>query len=154
MRILLLSMLFVTSTVYAQDERPTRRPEGEHPERIERPEPNRQLPPPPVVEQRREEIRPVEPSRTVMPPIVRPVNPPIFVDPWARNRPCWDRWNCRPMIGLEFEFNNNRRPRMNRRPSRLEMAPIRGPLTDKQKRQLQALREEYRRKRQRILNNP
>jgi len=144
-------MLLVTSVVYAQDERPIRRPEGERPERIERPEPNRQLPPP-VVEQRREEARPVEPSRPVMPPIVRPVNPPIFIDPWVRNRPCWDRWNCRPMIGLEFEFNNNRRPRMNRRPSRLEMAPL--PLTEKQKRQLQALREEYRKKRERILNNP
>ena len=147
-------VLLTTNVAYGQDERPTRRPEGERPERIERPEPNRQLPPPPppVVEQRREEPRPVEPQRPNGPPLVRPINPPIILDPWVRNRPCWDRWDCRPMIGLEFEFNNNRRPRMNRRPSRLEMAPL--PLTEKQKRQLQALREEYRRKRQRILNNP
>ena len=153
MRILLLSMLLVTSTAYAQDERPTRRPEGERPERIERPEPNRQLPPPPVVEHRREEVRPVEPNRPGMPPVVRPINPPIFVDPWVRNRPCWNRWDCRPMIGLEFEFNN-RRPRMNRRPTRLEIAPVREPLTDKQRKQLMALRKEYREKVQKILNNP
>ena len=155
MRILLLSMLLVTSVVYAQDERPTRRPEGERPERIERPEPNRQLPSPPAptVEQRKAEPRHVEPQRPSTPPIVRPINPPIILDPWIRNRSCWNRMNCRPIIGLEFEFNN-RRPRMNRRPSRLEMAPVREPLTDKQRKQLIALRKEYREKVQRILNNP
>ena len=47
------------------------------------------------------------------------------------------------------------RGRMHRhRPSRFEMAPVRQPLTEKQRKELFALREEYRGKLQRILNNP
>jgi len=146
MRTLLLitTLVLSTTTLYGQDERSApRRGEEEPRERVERPEPNRQAPVlPPVVEQRREEPRPpvVDGAPRPAQPIV-PVPRPMM-DPWMRQRPMWGT----PWIDLRVQQPH--------RPSRLEMVPLRGPLTDKQKRQLQALREEYRRKRQRILNNP
>ena len=143
--LLLITMLGLsTTTVYGQDERSApRRGEEERRERVERPEPNRQAPvPPPVVEQRREEPRPPVVDGAPRPaqpmgPIPRPM-----MDPWMRQRPMWGT----PWIDLRVQQST--------RPSRLQMAPVRGPLTDKQKRQLQALRREYREKVQRILNNP
>jgi len=156
----LVLLLAVNNTAYGQDERAPRRPEGERPERIERPEPNRQSPPP-VIEQRKAEPRPVEPQRPVDrppmgPPGVRPTNPPVVV-----GGPCWNRWECRgmgPWIGLELEFNNRQRMDRNRRPPRARMVYRRNErldnLTEKQKTQLFKLRQEFIKKRQRILNNP
>jgi len=137
----LLALLLVPSLLLGQEERAPQRGE-ERPNRIERPEPNRQLPPPPAAEPRKVERPPVTPERPVDSPrppmgVVRPMGPPIFMDPWMRGRPQFDRWD-------------NRRPQV--RPRRL--SPRNMQLTPKQQRQLLALREEFIKKRQRILNNP
>ena len=144
---LLISLMLVTAVAGAQEVREPQRGEERREPRVERPEPVRVQPP--VQEPRRNEPpRQVEPQRPIdRPPVVRPVNPPVFMDPWMRNRPCFDRWNCRPMVEFEVQFHN-------RRPSRLEMAPLRETLTERQKKQLLQLRKEYRQKVQKILNNP
>jgi hypothetical protein len=162
---ILIGLMLVTTIVKAQEVREPQRGEERREQRVERPEPVRVQPP--TQEQRKNEPprqaepRP-EPQRPIdRPPMVRPVNPPIFLDTWNRmNRPCslggWDRWDCRPSIEFELQLNN-RRPRNVRRPSRLEMAPVRprwDELTDKQKRQLLDARKDFRERVQRILNNP
>jgi hypothetical protein len=140
----LLALLLVPSILLGQEERTPQRGEA-RPNRIERPEPNRQVPPP-VMEERKVERPPVTPERPVDSPrppmgVVRPMNPPIFMDPWMRGRPCFDRWECRrPQVHIQM------RPR---RPQPRNMQ-----LTPKQQKQLLELREEFLKKRQRILNNP
>lgn len=138
-----LYLLLIPSLLFGQEERAPQRGE-ERPNRIERPEPNRQLPPPPVVEERKvEPVRPVDPPRPPMAPmgVVRPMNPPIFIDPWMRNRPPVDRWDSRrPQVHVQV------------RPRRLPHRNMQ--LTPKQQKQLLALRKEFITKRQRILNNP
>ena len=138
-----LYLLLVPSILFGQEERAPQRGE-ERPHRIERPEPNRQLPPPPVVEERKvEPVRPVDPPRPPIAPmgVVRPMNPPIFIDPWMRNRPPVDRWDSRrPHVHVQV------------RPRRLPQRNMQ--LTPKQQKQLLALRKEFITKRQRILNNP
>ena len=140
----LLALLLVPSLLLGQEERPPQRGEA-RPNRIERPEPNRQLPPP-VIEERKVERPPVEPNRPVDSPrppmgVVRPMGPPIFMDPWMRGRPQFDRWNNRrPQVYIQMR---NRRPQ-----------PRNMQLTPKQQKQLLELREEFLKKRQRILNNP
>lgn len=157
---LLISLMLVTSIAGAQEVRAPQRGEERREQRVERPEPNRQSPPP-VIEQRKAEPRPIEPQRPVDrppmgPPGVRPMNPPVVV-----GGPCWNRWECRgmgPWIGLELEFNNRQRMDRNRRPPRARMVYRRNEqwdnLTEKQKTQLMKLRQEFIKKRQRILNNP
>ena len=144
----LLALLLVPSLLLGQEERTPQRGEP-RPNRIERPEPNRQLPPPPVVEERKAEQPPVEPRRPVDSPrppmvpmgVVRPMGPQIFIDPWMRDRSCFDRWECRrPQVYAQMR---TRRPQ-----------PRNMQLTPKQQKQLLELREEFLKKRQRILNNP
>ncbi len=140
----LLALLLVPSILLGQEERAPQRGEA-RPNRIERPEPNRQLPPP-VIEERKVERPSVTPERPVDSPrppmgVVRPMNPPIFMDPWMRGRPQFDRWdNSRPQVYIQMR---NRRPQ-----------PRNMQLTPKQQKQLLALRKEFITKRQRILNNP
>lgn len=141
----LLALLLVPSLLLGQEERTPQRGEP-RPNRIERPEPNRQLPPPPMVEDRKAERPPVEPRRPVEPPrppmgVVRPMGPQVFMDPWMRGRPCVDRWDCRrPQVHVQVR---TRRPQ-----------PRNMQLTLKQQKQLLELRKEFIKKRQRILNNP
>ena len=154
----LISLMLVTSLVGAQEVPPPQRgEERREPTRVERPEPVRSHPPevPQRVEPpRREEPRP-EPQRP-QPPLVRTVNPPIFLDswnnPWNRMRfQCWDRWDCR---NIDYEFNRIER---NRRPRRTEMTLLRErweKLTPKQRERLLAARKDFREKVQKILNNP
>ena len=153
-----LYLLLVPSVLLTQEVRaPQRGEERREPNRVERPEPVRVQPP--VLEERQrpvEPVRPVEPQRPLPPPVMGNRPPIGYVDPffrpWNRND-CWNVWDCRNRISVEVEMS--RRPRMDRRrPSRLEMAPVRQPLTDKQKKQLLALRKEFIQKRNRILNNP
>ena len=141
-----LYLLLVPSVLLGQEVSPPQRgEERREPHRVERPEPVRVQPP--IQEERQ---RPVEPSRPVEPQ--RPQHPPVmgnrppirYVDPFFYPRP-YDCWNCRNRVSVELEMS-----RRNRRPTRLEMAP----LTDKQKKQLLALRREFIQKRNRILNNP
>ena len=142
----LLALLLVPSLLLGQEERAPQRGEA-RPNRIERPEPNRQLPPPPASEERKVERPTVTPERPVDSPrppmgVVRPMmGPPIFMDPWMRGRPQFDRWdNRRPQVYIQMR---NRRPQ-----------PRNMQLTPKQQKQLLELREEFIKKRQRILNNP
>lgn len=141
----LLALLLVPSLLLGQEERAPQRGEA-RPSPIQRPEPNRQLPPP-VMEERKVERPPVvEPNRPVDSPrppmgVVRPMGPQVFIDPWMRPRPQFDRWdNRRPQVYVQMR---------NRRLSQRNIQ-----LTPKQQRQLLALREEFLKKRQRILNNP
>ena len=151
-----LYLLLIPSVLLGQEvHAPQRGEERREPNRVERPEPVRVQPP--VLEERQRPVepsRPVEPQRPPQPPVMGNRPPIVYVDPffgpWNRND-CWNRWDCRNTVRIEM----SRRPRMDRRrPSRLEMAPVRQPLTDKQKKQLLALRKEYIEKRNRILNNP
>ena len=146
---LLISLMLVTTIAGAQEVRAPQRGEERREQRVERPEPVRVQPP--VQEPRRDEPprqpepRPVEPQRPNGPPLVRPVNPPIFI-----GGPCWDRWDCRrvdPRIQMRFDFD--RRQRMNRNRN-----PRWDNLTEKQKRQLLDARNDFRERVQRILNNP
>ena len=145
-----LYLLLVPSVLLGQEVRaPQRGEERREPNRVERPEPVRVQPP--VLEERQRPVespRPVEPQRPQQPPVMG-TRPPIrYVDPFFYPRP-YDCWNCRNRVSVELEMS-----RRNRRPSRIEMAPVRQPLTDKQKKQLLALRREFIQKRNRILNNP
>ena len=107
---LLISLMLVTTIAGAQEVRAPQRGEERREQRVERPEPVRVQPP--VQEQRRDasprqvEPRP-EPQRPIdRPPMVRPVNPPIFI-----GGPCWNRWDCRvvnPRIQMRFDFDRNR----------------------------------------------
>ena len=153
-------LLVIPSILLGQEVRaPQRGEERREPNRVERPEPVRVQPQPPQDRQRPvEPVRPMEPQRPQqLPPPVMGNRPPIgymdpFFGPMGRNQ-CWrtmgTRWDCRD--GITVEFQTVRRPRMNRRrPNRIEMAP----LTEKQQKQLLALRKEFIQKRNRILNNP
>jgi hypothetical protein len=140
-------LLALPSVLLGQEVRaPQRGEERREPNRVERPEPVRVQPP--IQEERQ---RPVEPQHPPQPPVMGGRPPIVYVDPFFYPRPydCWNRWDCRNRISVELEMS-----RRNRRPTRLEMAPIRQPLTDKQKKQLLALRKEFIRKRDQILNNP
>ena len=149
-----LYLLLVPSVLLGQEVSPPQRgEERREPNRVERPEPVRVQPP--IQEERQRPVespRPIEPQRPQQPPVMG-TRPPIrYVDPFFYPRP-YDCWNCRNRVSVELEMS--RRPRMDRRrPSRIEMAPVRQPLTDKQKKQLLALRKEFIQKRNRILNNP
>ena len=145
-----LYLLLVPSVLLGQEVSPPQRgEERREPNRVERPEPVRVQPP--VMEERQRPVespRPVEPQRPQQPPVMG-TRPPIrYVDPFFYPRP-YDCWNCRNRVSVELEMS-----RRNRRPSRIEMAPVRQTLTDKQKKQLLALRREFIQKRNRILNNP
>ncbi len=139
-------LLALPSVLLGQEVRaPQRGEERREPNRVERPEPVRVHPPAQEERQRpAEPSRPVEPQRPPQPPVMGNRPPIVYVDPFFRPRP-YDCWNCRNRISVELEMS-----RRNRRPTGLEMAP----LTDKQKKQLLALRKEYIQKRNRILNNP
>lgn len=141
-----LYLLLVPSVLLGQEVSPPQRgEERREPNRVERPEPVRVQPP--VMEERQrpvEPVRPVEPQRPQQPPVMGNRPPIRYVDPFFYPRP-YDCWNCRNRVSVELEMS-----RRNRRPSRIEMAP----LTDKQKKQLLALRREFIQKRNRILNNP
>lgn len=131
-----LYLLAVPVLLTAQEVRPPERgEERREPNRIERPEPVRVHPQPP--EERRS------------------ASPRPDPQPQGLNRPYDPYWTRRP-FRIEPCMTVAPFPRRQQtlRPNRLEMAPIRPPLTDKQKRQLQELQEEYRQKRHRILNNP
>jgi len=144
-----LYLLLVPSVLLGQEVRaPQRGEERREPNRVERPEPVRSHPP--VQEERQRPVepnRPVEPQRPQQPPPVMGGRPPIgYVDPFFLPRPydCWNRWECRNTVRIGM----SRKPHMNRRrPARME-------LTEKQQKQLLALRKEYIQKRNRILNNP
>lgn len=147
----LISLMLVTSLVGAQEVRqPQRGEERREPTRVERPEPVRVHPP--EAPQRVEPPRPVEPrpdQGRPTPPMGRPNGGVVILDPWVRNRgDCWNRWDCRPWISVEMEMSRRNRSMEHRR--RLN----RNGLTEKQQRQLRALREEFISKRNRILNNP
>ena len=143
-------LLLVPSVLLGQEVRaPQRGEERREPNRVERPEPVRVQPP--VLEERQRPVepsRPVEPQRPQQPPVMGNRPPIGYVDPFFYPRP-YDCWNCRNRVSVELEMS-----RRNRRPTRIEMAPVRQPLTDKQKKQLLALRREFIQKRNRILNNP
>jgi len=146
---LLISLMLVTTIAGAQEVRAPQRGEERREQRVERPEPVRVQPP--VQEQRRDasphqvEPRP-EPQRPIdRPPMVRPVNPPIFI-----GGPCWNRWDCRvvnPRIQMRFDFDRRQRMDRNRNPRW-------DNLTEKQKRQLLDARNDFRERVQKILNNP
>ena len=146
---LLISLMLVITIAGAQEVRTPQRGEERREQRVERPEPVRVQPP--VQEQRRDESprqvepRP-EPQRPIdRPPMVRPVNPPIFI-----GGPCWNRWDCRvvnPRIQMRFDFDRRQRMDRNRNPRW-------DNLTEKQKRQLLDARNDFRERVQRILNNP
>lgn len=142
-----LYLLLVPSVLLGQEVRaPQRGEERREPNRVERPEPIRVQPP--IQEERQRPVepsRPVEPQRPQQPPVMGNRPPIGYVDPLFYPH-CW---NCRNRVSVELEMS-----RRNRRPSRIEMAPVRQPLTDKQKKQLLALRREFIQKRNRILNNP
>ena len=168
----LISLMLVTSIVGAQEVRqPQRGEEPREPRRVERPEPVRVQPQPesPRQEQppRRAEPRPEPPVDRPVPPMGRPNGGVVILDPWTRN--CWNRsydsghlpapWECRDNTWIQLQMDFNRRQRMERtrRPSRMEMSPLRERwenLTSKQREQLLELRKEYRAKVQKILNNP
>ena len=138
-------LLALPSVLLGQEVRaPQRGEERREPNRVERPEPVRVQPQPPQDRQRQvEPVRPVEPQRPQQLPPVMDRRPPIgYVDPFFRPRPydCWNQWECRNTVRMEM----SRRPHMNRR----------RPLTEKQQKQLMALRKEYIQKRNRILNLP
>lgn len=142
----ILYLLLVPSVLLGQEVRaPQRGEERREPNRVERPEPVRVQPP--IQEERQRPVepsRPVEPQRPPQPPVVGGRPPIVYVDPFFYPRP-YDCWNCRNRVSVEMEMS-----RRHRRPTRLEMVP----LTDKQKKQLLALRKEFIQKRNRILNNP
>ena len=148
----LISLMLVTSIVGAQEVREPQRGEERRENRVERPEPVRVQPP--VQEERRTE----PPVGRPVPPMGRPNNGVVILDPWTRN--CWNRWDCRDnstWIQLQMDFNRRQRMERTRRPSRIEMAPLRQRwenLTPKQREKLVELRKEYREKVQKILNNP
>ena len=151
----LISLMLVTSIVGAQEVRvPQRGEERREPNRIERPEPVRVQPQPesPRQEQppRRAEPRPEPPVDRPVPPMGRP-DRVVILDPWVRNR------GIDPWIMMQMDFNRRQRMERTRRPSRMEMAPLRQRwenLTPKQREKLVELRKEYREKVQKILNNP
>jgi hypothetical protein len=71
----------------------------------------------------------------------RPMSPQIFIDPWMRTRLPIDRWDYRrPQVHMQIRTRR--------------VSPRNIQLTPKQQRELLALREEFLKKRQRILNNP
>ena len=150
MKVLITALLMVSSVAGAQEVREVQRGDERREQKIERPEPVRAQPP---VQERKEEQPPrhAQPRpHPDQPPVVnRP--PVVVVDPWTR------RTGPTPWIAMQMEYS--RRLRMqdrfrDTRPTRLEMMPIRGELTEKQQRQLLALRREYREKVRKILNNP
>jgi hypothetical protein len=151
----LISLMLVTSIVGAQEVRaPQRGEERREPNRIERPEPVRVQPQPesPRQEQppRRAEPRPEPPVDRPVPPMGRP-DRVVILDPWIRNR------GIDPWIMMQMDFNRRQRMERTRRPSRIEMAPLRQRwenLTPKQREKLVELRKEYREKVQKIINNP
>ena len=151
----LISLMLVTSIVGAQEVRqPQRGEERREPNRVERPEPVRVQPQPesPRQEQppRRAEPRPELPVDRPVPPMGRP-DRVVILDPWVRNR------GIDPWIMMQMDFNRRQRMERTRRPSRMEMAPLRQRwenLTPKQREKLVELRKEYREKVQKILNNP
>ena len=151
----LISLMLVTSIVGAQEVRaPQRGEERREPSRVERPEPVRVQPQPesPRQEQppRRAEPRPEPPVDRPVPPMGRP-DRVVILDPWVRNR------GIDPWIMMQMDFNRRQRMERTRRPSRIEMAPLRQRwenLTPKQREKLVELRKEYREKVQKILNNP
>jgi hypothetical protein len=150
----LISLMLVTSIVGAQEVRqPQRGEERREPNRVERPEPVRVQPQPesPRQEQppRRAEPRPEPPVDRPVPPMGRP-DRVVILDPWVRNR------GIDPWIMMQMDFNRRQRMERNRRPHRIEMAPLRQrweELTPKQREKLVELRKEYREKVQKILNN-
>ena len=150
----LISLMLVTSIVGAQEVRaPQRGEERREPNRVERPEPVRVQPQPesPRQEQppRRAEPRPEPPVDRPVPPMGRP-DRVVILDPWVRNR------GIDPWIMMQMDFNRRQRMERTRRPSRIEMAPLRQrweELTPKQREKLVELRKEYREKVQKILNN-
>ena len=159
----LISLMLVTSIVGAQEVRaPQRGEERREPNRVERPEPVRVQPS--VQEERRTEPprqaepRPEPPVGRPVPPMGRPNNGVVILDPWTRN--CWNRWDCRDnstWIQLQMDFNRRQRMERTRRPSRIEMAPLRQrweELTPKQRKQIIEARKDFREKVQKILNNP
>ena len=151
----LISLMLVTSIVGAQEVRqPQRGEERREPSRVERPEPVRVQPQPesPRQEQppRRAEPRPEPPVDRPVPPMGRP-DRVVILDPWVRNR------GIDPWIMMQMDFNRRQRMERTRRPSRIEMAPLRQRwenLTPKQREKLVELRKEYREKVQKIINNP
>ena len=150
----LISLMLVTSLAGAQEVRaPQRGEERREPNRVERPEPVRVQPQPesPRQEQppRRAEPRPELPLDRPVPPMGRPGGV-VIIDPWVRNRgDCWNRMDCgiNPWIMMQMDMSRRNHTMDRRRPNRTQ-------LTERQQRQLRALREEFIRKRNRILNNP
>lgn len=142
-----LYLLLVPSILLGQEVRaPQRGDERREPNRVERPEPVRVQPP--IHEERQRPVepnRPVEPQRQPQPPVMGNRPPVVYMDPFFYPH-CW---NCRNRVSVEMGI-----ARRNSRPSRLEMAPLRDTLTDKQKKALRELRNEFIQKRNRILNNP
>ena len=151
----LVSLMLVTSIVGAQEVRqPQRGEERREPNRVERPEPVRVQPQPesPRQEQppRKAEPRPEPPVDRPVPPMGRP-DRVVILDPWVRNR------GIDPWIMMQMDFNRRQRMERNRRPSRMEMTPLRQrweELTPKQRKQIIEARKDFREKVQKILNNP
>ena len=149
-----LYLLLIPSALLTQEVRaPQRGEERREPNRVERPEPVRVQPPAQEERQRPvESPRPVEPQRPQQPPVMGGRPPVRYIDPFFYPRP-YDCWNCRNRVSVEMGMS--RRLRMDRRrPTRIEMAPLREPLTEKQQKALKELRNEFIQKRNRILNNP
>jgi hypothetical protein len=149
-----LYLLLIPSALLTQEVSPPQRgEERREPNRVERPEPVRVHPPAQEERQRPvESPRPVEPQRPQQPPVMGGRPPIGYVDPFFLPRP-YDCWNCRNRVSVEMGMS--RRLRMDRRrPTRIEMAPLRDTLTEKQKKALMELRNEFIQKRNRILNNP
>lgn len=157
-------LLFVTSTLGAQEVRAPQRGEERREPRVERPEPVRVQPQP---ENPRQEQPPRQVQPRPEPPISRPNSPMgrpggvVILDPWVHNRgDCWNRMDCgiNPWIMMQMDFNRRQRMERNRRPSRIEMAPVRGEfwnsLTEKQRKQILEARKDFREKVQKIIKNP
>jgi hypothetical protein len=148
-----LYLLLVPSVLLGQEVSPPQRgEERREPNRVERPEPVRSHPPQPESPRVPEPVGPPESPR---PETSRPYTPvPVWnVDPFIGLQDCWNRyatgrWNCRPWIAVEMDMSRRNRTLEDRR------RPNRNQLTERQRRQLRALREEFIRKRNRILNNP
>ena len=148
----LISLMLFTSIVGAQEVRaPQRGEERREPSRVERPEPVRVQPEPPRHEQPPRSVDPRPEPIRVSPPVVGRPDRVVILDPWVRNR------GIDPWIMMQMDFNRRQQMNRNRRPSRIEMAPLRQRwenLTPKQREKLLELRKEYREKVQKIINNP
>jgi hypothetical protein len=150
-----LYLLLVPSLLLGQEVTPPQRgEERREPNRVERPEPMRVQSP--IQEERQRPVdspRPVEPQRPQQPPVIGNRPPIGYVDPFFYPRP-YDCWSCRNRVSVEMGMSRRLRMTNRRRPTRIEMAPPREPLTEKQKKALLELRNEFIQKRNRILNNP